>query len=129
MEVKSNQSTDLRPEGARILDAPLVPIDLNDFKTQIKQETAWESGDRNAMTVYKTDKMRIVLVALHKEAILTKHKAEGIISVQVLEGEIDFSTKEQTVRVKQGNMLTLHRGIPHWITAIEESVFLLTVTR
>ncbi|MEO5648413.1 MAG: hypothetical protein ABIR03_00660 [Ginsengibacter sp.] len=31
MEIKQNESTELRPEGGRVLDAPLVTIDLADF--------------------------------------------------------------------------------------------------
>ncbi|MEO7487499.1 MAG: hypothetical protein ABIU77_10375 [Ferruginibacter sp.] len=44
------------------------------------------------MAVYKTNGMRIVLIALHVDAKLKKHTAGGVISVQVLEGEIIFST-------------------------------------
>jgi hypothetical protein len=28
MEIKNNESTDLRPEGTRLMDAPLVSIDI-----------------------------------------------------------------------------------------------------
>lgn len=70
MEIKYNESTDLRPEGERLMDAPLVTMDIPDFIKKIKKEPAWENKDRNAMTVYKTDGMRIVLIALHKGAEL-----------------------------------------------------------
>ena len=36
--VKYNDQTDLRPEGERILDAPLVHMDLNEFSKTIKSE-------------------------------------------------------------------------------------------
>lgn len=129
MEVKSNQSTDLRPEGARTLDAPLVSIDLNDFMNQIKSESPWKDGDRNAMTVYKNKEMRIVLTALHEDAVISKHQADGVLSVQLLEGEINFITDTETVLMKPGHIVTLHRDIPHTVAAIKESVFLLTLAR
>ncbi len=72
--------------------------------------------------------MRIVLIALHEDAVLKKHTADGIISVQVLEGEIIFSTDDQSVVIKQGQMIALHKGLPHSVKAIKESVFLLTLT-
>lgn len=128
MEEKYNVSTDLRPEGDRILDAPLVCIDIPDFIIQIKKEAAWEKNDRNAITVYKTDGLRMVLVAMHKNAVLPRHNAGGIISVQVLEGEIRFATDEKSVLLNQGQMLALHKGLYHSVTAIQESVFLLTLT-
>ncbi len=128
MEIKNNESTELRPEGSRLMDASLVSMDIPEFIKQIKAEVTWENSDRNAMTVYKTNGMRIVLIALHEDAILKKHTAEGILSVQVLEGEIIFSTDSQSVVIKKGQMIALHKGLPHSVKAIKESVFLLTLT-
>ena len=128
MDIKSNESTELRPEGDRLIDAPLVSMQLPEFIKQIKSEATWENSDRNALTVYKTNGMRIVLIALHEEAVIKRHTAEGIISVQILEGEIVFSTDEQSVVMKQGDLIALHKGLPHEVKAIKESVFLLTLT-
>lgn len=127
MEEKYNESTELRPEGGRLLDAALVSIDVPDFIQQLKNEPAWDKSDRNAMTLYKTEGMRIVLIALHEDAVLTRHIAQGIISVQVLEGKINFNTDGQSVVLEKGQMIALHKGEPHSVAAIKESVFLLTI--
>jgi quercetin dioxygenase-like cupin family protein len=71
--------------------------------------------------------MRIVLVALHEDTLMKKHTNDGIICVQVLEGEINFITDEQPVVLKKGQMITLHKGLAHSVAAIKESVFLLTL--
>ena len=128
MEKKFNEATTHRPQGDRIMDAALVKIDLSSFIRQIKEEKAWKDSDRNAITVFKTDGMRIVLIALHKDAEMKEHTADGIISVQVLEGQILFATKEQSVELGQGEMLTLHENVPHSVLAKEETIFLLTLT-
>jgi quercetin dioxygenase-like cupin family protein len=128
MEEKSNEATTLRPQGDRTMDAPLVTIDLSSFTKQIRGEKAWKDSDRNAITVFKTDGMRIVLIALHKNAEMKKHTADGIISVQVLEGHMQFSTEEQTVDLSSGQMLALHENVPHSVLAKEETIFLLTLT-
>jgi quercetin dioxygenase-like cupin family protein len=127
MEIKYNESTELRPEGERLMDAPLVTMDIPDFIKKIKKEPAWENKDRNAMTVYKTDGMRIVLIALHKDAELKRHVAEGIISVHVLDGKIEFTTDDSSVELEEGQILALHKGLYHQVKAIKESVFLLTI--
>ncbi|HRO47934.1 cupin domain-containing protein [Agriterribacter sp.] len=127
MEAKYNASTEARPEGDRVLDAPLVRMDIADFIRQIKKEATWDNSDRNAITVYKTDGLSIVLVALHEGAVMAKHTAAGIISVQVLEGEISFATDEESVILKKEQMIALHKGLPHSVTALQESVFLLTL--
>lgn len=128
MEIKQNESTELRPEGARVLDAPLVSIDLIDFIKTIKEEPAWKNKDRNAITVYKTNGLRMVLMAMRKEAVLARHTADGILSLQVLEGKINFTTDDKSVVLEEGQMIALHKGLPHSVTAIKKSVFLLTLT-
>lgn len=127
MEPKYNESTQARPEGGRFMDAPLVNMDIHDFIKQLKSESAWEKNDRNAITIYKTAGMRIVLIALHEDAVIAKHAANGVLSIQVLEGEIIFTAANQSVILKKGQMIAAHKGEPHSVAAIKESVFLLTL--
>jgi quercetin dioxygenase-like cupin family protein len=58
---------------------------------------------------------------------MTRHTANGVISLQVLEGEINFITDGQSVVLKEGQIVALHKGEPHSVAAIKESVFLLTL--
>ena len=126
MTERHNEATPQRPDGTRVLDAPLVDINLNDFIKIIKEEPTWKDSDRNSMTVYKTDGLSVVLIALHRGAELKRHTAAGIITVQVLDGRIRFDTDEGSSEMGKGEMLALHERIPHAVFAMEESVFLLT---
>jgi len=126
-EIKYNEATPLRPEGDRLIDAKMILMDLKDFQKKIKNEKAWKEGDRNAITLFKSDGMRVVLIALHKGSEMKPHTAPGIISVQVLEGKIDFHTDQQSATLASGQMLTLHAGIEHRVVAQKESTFLLTL--
>lgn len=128
MEEKFNESTAQRPDGDRMIDAALVSIDLLLYMSQIKEETSWKDGKRNAITVFKTNGLRIVLIALREGAEMARHTADGIISVQVLEGQIQFNTDQQSVELGKGQMLALHERIPHSVNAIRETIFLLTLT-
>ena len=128
MKEKYNEATPQRPEGERLLDSELVTIDLPLFIKQIKEEITWNESDRNAITVYKTDGMRIVLVALHVGAEMKTHTAAGIISVQVIDGKMKFNADSRSFELITGQMLALHKGIQHGVFAIEETIFLLTLT-
>lgn len=128
MEDKANEATPQRPEGNRTLDAKLVEMNLNQFMDQIKSETTWKDSDRNSITIFKSDTLRIVLLGLHKDAALKPHKANGMISVQVLEGKINFVTEEQTCVIEKGQMIALHENITHSVLALTETFFLLTLS-
>lgn len=127
MEIKSNQATALWPEGERMLNARLVEIDLNKFIAELKQETIWADTDHNSITVFKSDTTAIVLIGMHKNAKLKEHTAIGNISVQVLDGEINFFAEQQTFSLGKGQMVTLEANIRHSVTALKESFFLLTL--
>lgn len=127
MENKFNEATLQRPEGDRMLNAPLVEMDLNKSIAQIKRETTWADNDRDSVTIFKDDSMRIVLMGLHAGAELKTHTANGIISVQVLEGKINFTADQRTVSLEKGQMIALQERIPHSVLAVEESFFLLTL--
>jgi quercetin dioxygenase-like cupin family protein len=127
MKEKKNDATPLRPEGERTVNAPMVKLDLQQSLAMIKKEDSWNSGSRNAVTLFKSDNMRIVLIALHGGGELPTHTADGTISVQVLEGQVLFSTHFEKVNLSAGQMVTLHKKIPHSVLAIEESALLLTL--
>jgi quercetin dioxygenase-like cupin family protein len=128
MKEKHNDHTPQRPQGDRMIDGPIVSIDLPLFIERLKEEKTWKDGKRNAITVFKTNELRIVLVALHEGSELARHVADGIISVQVLEGRMQFKTDQQSIEMAKGQMLVLHEEIFHSVTAVEQTVFLLTVT-
>lgn len=127
MENKTNDSTPLRPQGERVLNADLVEMDLNVFINQIRSETTWQENAHNSITLYKSDAMRIVLIGMHATAELKTHTANGFINVQVIEGTIVFNTTEKKALLHKGQMIALQPKIPHSVEAKSESFFLLTL--
>ncbi len=126
MENKSNESTPLRPQGERVIQANLVEIDLNKYIEQIKGEKLWQEKDVNSITLFKSDDMRIVLIGLHDKAEIKTHTTHATISVQVIKGKIKFITSERSCDLATQQMITLQPDIPHRVEAEEESFFLLT---
>lgn len=126
-ENTSSTATPLRPEGERILNASLVEMNLNNFINQVKNETTWADKDRNSLTIFKSDTLRIVLIGLHQNAELKPHKAMGAITVQVLEGNLEFKTDQESRQLEKGQMIVLQENITHSVKAISECFFLLTL--
>jgi quercetin dioxygenase-like cupin family protein len=127
--VEEKRMTPQRPHPIteRPLDAPLLTFDIPTLMTQIKSEGTWKKGSRNGMTLLKRQGLRVVLVAMRAGTTIPSHRADGPLSLQVVEGTLRFSVASQEVTLGEGQVLTLQAGIPHSVEAIEESGFLLTL--
>ena len=80
----------------------------------------------NAISLYKSDRMQIMLITLNNQAELKKHTAPGPISVQVIKGSISFRVDEKSYDLALGQLLILEGNIPHSVYANEHSTFLVT---
>ncbi len=127
MENTNIDATYNRPEGDRKIDSPVLLIDLPFYIDQIKNEKAWKENDRNAITIYKTNKLRIILVALHKDATMQTDRPQNIFSLQVLKGKVNVATNYATTEVEKDMLLALHDEVPYTISALKKSIFLLTL--
>lgn len=128
MTEKHNDATRNRPTGDRVIDASSLMIDLPAYIKQIKSEDTWVKNDRNSITVFKTNDMCIVLGALHRDAEMKHIKSDGITSIQVLEGMMEVNTDSLTGILQGGQMVAIHKGCGYRVVALEESVYLLTIS-
>jgi len=58
---------------------------------------------------------------------LRPHKADGPITVQVLEGEIEVQSEGKSRTLPVGTLAAFNSGIVHGVTSPRGGVFLLTV--
>ncbi len=124
--IKKNEATMNRPEGDRVIDAHYVYVDLEEFARQLKEEDAWQKNDRNGITVFKTDNLTMVLVALHKGAEIRDNSVSGIISLQLIEGRARISFVDGDIELKEKQMMNFHPYIRHSILALEDVFLLIT---
>lgn len=111
----------------RLLDAPLLTFDLPRIISKLKQEDIWKTGERDSVTLMKSQFMRIVLIALHEEMEINFQQSDNVISVQLIEGEVNLITEHQSALLTSGSLITLHEEMEHTLIAMKESFFLLTV--
>lgn len=128
MSIKINDATHNRPEGHRVVDAPAVQVDFNKYVRQLKNEKAWATGDRNAITVFKTPGVTVVISALHKGASITDLQVDGLLILQVMEGAISITNDSNNAMLADKQMLVLHTtpSSNSNIAAIEDSIIQLS---
>jgi quercetin dioxygenase-like cupin family protein len=111
----------------RVMDGPFLNFDLYEVIGKIKQEDTWKKGERNAITLLKNSYMRIVLIALHQQMEISFHQSDKVMSLQLIEGKINFKTGDESLMLQKGSLLILHDDVQHTLSAIEETTFLLTI--
>lgn len=127
MQQKYNEATINRPDGERLLNAPFVLSDLNAHIKQITQEDAWQKNDRNAITIFKSHHLSVVLIALHANAEMsTPDPSEGVATIQVIDGELDIEIEGKTSTVSKMQVISFHQHLQFHVTAKEQVIFLLT---
>lgn len=115
------QDEDRRQDGSFLF------FDLPAMMEKIKQEDSWKHGQRNAITLLKSNTMRLVLIALRAGEEIDFCQSDNLISLQLLDGRSEFRAANKTIAVKEGNLLTLYENVEHSLIAISETIFLLTI--
>jgi len=120
-------SSNPRADARRILDASLMQFDLNKEVENIKHEKNWIEGSQSAKTLVKSENMCVLLIAMHMGDEMKMHQSNGPITLQVLEGNIQFLTWQNCISIKTGQLITLQKKMQHNLVAKMPSIFLLTL--
>jgi quercetin dioxygenase-like cupin family protein len=126
MEFKRNEATINRPDGDRVLDGTYVFVDIPSYVRQLKEEKAWEKNDRNAITVFKSTNVTIVITALQSGAKIKENTVDGYLTLQLLKGNARITTPDGDIDAVESQLLTLHPQIPHAVEALSDVILLLT---
>ncbi|MGE0350751.1 cupin domain-containing protein [Hydrogenophaga sp.] len=89
-----------------------------------------QGGDALSMqtvALFKSRQLEVIRLRLPLGKAMPMHQVPGEITVQCLEGAIDFETPEGVRRLQAGQLLFLRGGVPHGLCAVEDASVLLTI--
>lgn len=98
----SGQVIDIRPLGAGLKDAITT-------------------------TLARTDQLEVIRLVLPAGKTIEEHRAPGEITVQCLEGTVEFQAHGQWRTLQAAQMLRLDSREPHALKAVEDSTVLVTI--
>jgi quercetin dioxygenase-like cupin family protein len=104
-----------------------VAVDIRAEIVRLKNEPAWADNDRHGSSLVKGDGINVALMLLKKGAKMQEHHTRAPITVQVIDGRINFIANGKTQAATAGMLVALDRGIEHSVEALEESAIVLTV--
>lgn len=108
------------------VSGPALTFSLAEEMTSLKSELRTAPA-RAAKTLIKEGPVTVTLIGVNAGGSLHAHKADGPITVQVLEGEVEFAIGETTRALPAGTLLALDGGITHAVHSAHGGMFLLTV--
>jgi len=94
---------------------------------KLKRSYSWANGELNAMILHKSTDKQIVLTALHEGTEIISFQSNNSVTFQIIEGQLMFHTRKDSVLLDKGQLLTLQEKIRYKLISREETVFLLTI--
>lgn len=116
-----------RPDSRRPINGQKLTFDLPIVIERLKQEAEWIEGRHNAITLVKSNKMRIVLIAMHQANEMVMNFFEGPVSLQIIKGKLNISSELEEIILYKDQLISICEKIDNRITAIEETIILLTL--
>lgn len=94
-------------------------IDVRSLGERLKEEIT--------STLIKTDSLEVLRLVMPAETTIDRHQVSGAITVQCLEGRVNFDAGGVNREMTVGQMLYLDGSTPHALHAVENSSVLVTI--
>lgn len=112
---------------SRVLDAAVMAFDLQGEVERLRGEEAWQKERRNAITLMKGPRLRVVLATVQAGTRMHAPHPDGPLSLLPLSGRVALQAAGKREEAGAGRLLTLADDLPYDIEALEESSFLLCI--
>ena len=94
-------------------------VDVRPLGEKLKQEIP--------VTLVKTPRLQVFRYVLLKGKEFAEHQVQGGITVQCLEGVIEFSSHERTQILRAGELVYFAGDVPHALKGVEDASVLVTI--
>lgn len=112
----------------RPLAGDALRFNLDEEARRAVDPAALERTGRSGRTLVKDGPLRMTLIVLAPGGSIPEHHTEGHFALQVLRGGVRIDMDGTEYELGEGDLLTLHGGVPHSLTSEPGADLLLTVS-
>lgn len=98
---------------------PMQPVDLQPPEAGL--------ADAKSVALFKSEQLEVMRLVLPAGRVLPRHRVDGEITVQCLEGDVVVHADGEQTALRAGQMLYLRGGVSHSVAASSDASLLLTV--
>lgn len=102
-------------------------FDLNRALEQLRAESHAAASGHRQVTIFHRAPVAQVLFAFEAGGEMADHAANGLVTIQALEGRLSVQVGDETHQLDGGMMLVLAPTVRHSVRAEQASAMLLTV--
>lgn len=115
----------LHPDERALSDSQI--IDVGDALRCLRDEARPAERGHRQITLFKQDPVTMVLMSFEADGALPDHAADGVVTIQVIEGALTVRVDGVDHALDRGHVLVLKPGLTHSVEAMMPSAMLLTV--
>lgn len=105
-----------------------TPVHLLDLEAAADRLTAKLPGHRRQTeTLAREAGTSVVMMAMEAGDAIKEHSAKSPVSVHLLRGHIALNAGGQALELRPGQLAFMQPSVPHDVSALEQSVVLLTL--
>ncbi len=98
-------------------------------KFNIYDEIVFSKEKVQITPMFESDTSKEIRIVFTKDQFMKDHKTNYPITVEIIEGEIDFGITESSFNLIKGDIVSLEASIMHNLKANEDSIVRLTLSK
>ena len=100
-------------------------MDLKSFKNEVE----FDATRVKTKVLLETSFSKEIQILMSVGQVMKEHKTPFPILIHLLEGNIDLGVQGKIISMKVGDIIALEGDIPHDLTAKEDSIIRLTLSK
>lgn len=84
-------------------------------------------AEAKSAALYKSEHLEVMRVILPAGKSVPPHQIQGEVTIQCLEGRVEIDIPDSMLPMFAGSLVCLAGGVPHALTAMEDSSLLVTM--